>query len=314
MDILPSMSNGYLDVQVNGYGGTDFNQDDLSADALHTACRRLIDDSVSGILATVITEQLDRMCARLRRLVHLRENDALARQVIRGFHIEGPFINPADGYRGAHPLDAVRPADEDSMKRLLDAAGGLTRLVTLAPECDPELRVTELLSNLDITVSAGHCNPDVDQMRAALDAGLSMFTHLGNGCPMQMHRHDNIIQRILSLRDERLMVSFIPDGVHVPFFALQNYIDLIGIERCICTTDAIAPASLGPGRYTLGRWDLLIGEDMVARAPDGSHFVGSAITMPQIEENLRHHLLLSDWEIDQVLRENPGRIINRPTL
>ena len=107
-----------------------------------------------------------------------------------------------------------------------------------------------------------------------------MFTHLGNGCPMQMHRHDNVVQRVLSVAQEgRLWVCFIADGAHVPFFALRNYLKLVGFDRAIVVSDAVAPAGLGPGRYTLGRWDLVIGDDLVARAPDGSHLVGSAATL-----------------------------------
>src|SRR5439155_16776562 len=148
-----------------------------------------------------------------------------------------------------------------------------------------------------IRVSAGHCNPSLEQLRGAIDAGLSMFTHLGNGCPMLLHRHDNIIQRVLSLAD-KLLIGFIADGTHVPMMALANYLKLAGIENCYVVTDAIAPAGLGPGRYTLGRWDLLIEADMVARAPDRSHFVGSAITMPQTWENLTKKLRLSEHEAE----------------
>jgi len=159
-----------------------------------------------------------------------------------------------------------------------------------------------------VRVSAGHCDPSVDQLRGAIDAGLSLFTHLGNGCPMQMHRHDNVIQRVLSLSD-RLWVCFIADGVHVPFFALKNYMEVVGLERVVVVTDAIAPAGLGPGRYTLGRWELLIEEDMVARAPDRSHFVGSAISMPQTKKNLITQLGLSEGEAMTLLRDNPRRAI-----
>ncbi len=93
-----------------------------------------------------------------------------------------------------------------------------------------------------------------------------------------MARHDNIVQRVLSLR-ERLWITFIADGAHIPWFALRNYLDLVG-ERAIVVTDAIAPAGLGPGRYSLGRWDLQIGDDLVARSPNGSHLVGSALNIP----------------------------------
>ena len=225
------------------------------------------------------------MCLRLSNLATLREKDPLAKQIIAGFHIEGPFINETPGFVGAHPRDAVVPASLDSMKRLLDAGEGLTRMVTLAPERDAGFAVTSLLAKQSVRVSAGHCDPTLDQLKAAIDAGLSMYTHLGNGCPMQMHRHDNIIQRVLSLSD-KLLIGFIADGTHVPFFALKNYLNAIDLNNVYVVTDAIAPAGLGPGRYTLGRWELLIEEDMVARAPDRSHFVGSAITMPQTWENL----------------------------
>lgn len=297
----------FFDLQVNGYGGVDFNQDDLSADDLHAACAALQADGVAGVFATIITEDLKKMCARLRRLVELRERDALARAVIAGLHIEGPFISPVDGYRGAHPKDAVRPAEVAAMERLLDAGGGLTRLVTLAPELDAGLAVTRMLAGRGIAVSAGHCDPSLDQLRAALDAGLRLFTHLGNGCPMQLPRHDNIIQRVLSLAD-RLWVMFIADGVHVPYFALRNYLQIAGLERCIVVTDAIAPAGKGPGRYSMGRWDLVIGDDLVARAADGSHLVGSAMNMPRAFDNLVRHVKLSEADARRLTVINPGRV------
>jgi len=294
----------FFDLQVNGYAGVDFNQDDLDADQLHCACERLEEDGVAGFLATIITDDLAAMCRRLSRLAELREIDPLAKRVIAGVHIEGPFLNNRDGYRGAHPLDAIRPADADSMTRLLDAARGLTRVVTLAPECDPGFAATRILASRGIVVSAGHTDATLEQLRRAIDAGLSMFTHVGNGCPMQMNRHDNIIQRALSLANE-LWLCFIADGAHIPFAALRNYLRLAREDRSIVVTDAIAPAGLGPGRYKFGRWDLEIGEDMVARAPDRSHLVGSGITMKQNAENLQHAVGLSESAVRKLTLENP---------
>lgn len=294
----------FFDLQVNGYGGVDFNQDDLDADDLHRACERLEADGVVGTLGTIITDDIGVMCRRLSALVAIRDRDPLVRRTIAGIHIEGPFLNESEGYRGAHPVDAIRPADVDSMSRLLDAAGGLTRIVTLAPERDPSMGVTRFLSSRGIVVSAGHSDATLDDLHRAIDAGLSMFTHVGNGCPMLMHRHDNIIHRALSLAD-RLWLCFIADGVHVPFTALGNYVRLAGYDRSIVVTDAIAPAGLGPGRYKFGRWDLVVGEDMVSRAPDGSHFVGSGITMKQSAENLRKSLGLSEAMIRKLTFDNP---------
>ena len=298
----------FFDLQVNGYAGVDFNKDDLTPDELHHACERLRADGVGGILATVITEDVSRMAVRLANLAKHRERDPLAREMIPGFHIEGPFLNETPGYRGAHPADAIHPADAEEMKRLLDAAGGLARIVTLAPERDPGLLVTRLLADAGVTVSAGHCDPSLDTLHAAVDAGLRMFTHLGNGCPMQLHRHDNVVQRVLGFA-ERLWVCFIADGAHVPFFALRNYLKVAGLERSIVVSDAVAPAGLGPGRYTLGRWDLLIGDDLVARAPDGSHLIGSAVTMTRQASNLREHVGLGVEQVSLLTRDNPRRAL-----
>ncbi len=294
----------YFDLQVNGYGGVDFNADDLTGDELHAVCERLSGDGVAGILATIVTEKLDVMAGRLANLVRLRERDPLAQKIIAGFHIEGPFINERDGYRGAHPKDSVVEANPADMERLLDAAGGLARLVTLAPERDPGLATTRMAASRGIVVSAGHTDASLDQLKAALDAGLSMFTHCGNGCPATMPRHDNIIQRALSLAG-KLWLCFIADGAHVPFFALRNYLCAAGLERTIVVTDAITAAGLGPGHYTFSRWQLDIGPDLVAHSGIEGMLVGSAVTMKRSEENLRQQLGLSGADAARLLSHNP---------
>jgi N-acetylglucosamine-6-phosphate deacetylase len=294
----------YFDLQVNGYAGIDFNGASLSTEDAHRACAALKEDGTEGILATVITDGLEAMKGKLRRIVKAREEDDLVREVIVGIHIEGPFLNGAEGYVGAHPRDCVMPASVDGMKELLEAAGGLTKIVTLAPECDAGMKTTAFLAGERIVVSAGHCDPSRDELRAGIEAGLTMFTHLGNGCPAQLHRHDNIVERVLSLADD-LWVCFIGDGVHVPAFALRNYLRAAGPERCIVVTDAISAARAGPGRYTLARWELEIGEDLVARAPDGSHFVGSTATMPVVERVLREEVGLGGDDVRGLTWERP---------
>lgn len=298
------MFNDFVDLQVNGYGGIDFNQDSLGAEDLHRACTRLASDGVKAILATVITDKIEVMVRRLNNLAKLREQDLQGRQIIAGFHIEGPFLSAEPGYRGAHPAEVIHLADVDEMQRLLEAAQGMTRLVTLAPESDHGFKVTRMLADQNITVSAGHCNPSLDQLRAAIDAGLRMFTHLGNGCPMQLPRHDNIIQRALSLAD-RLWLCFIADGVHVPFLALRNYLKCAGVNRCLIVSDAMAAAGLGPGQYKLSRWEVTVGPDLAAWAPDRSHLVGSAITLRQSFANLIEHVGLSHDDAIRLTTTNP---------
>ena len=300
----------WFDLQVNGYAGVDFNQDRLTAENLHRACKRLRADGVGQILATIITEDLSTMCGRIATLARLREQDPLARRVIAGLHVEGPFLSPLAGFRGAHPADAIRAADENAARQLVAAGAGLVRLVTLAPEQDPGFRVTRWLARQGVVVAAGHTDASRDQLQGAVDAGLTMFTHLGNGCPGQLARHDNIVQRALSLAD-RLWLCFIADGIHIPFFALRNYLRLAGLGRCVVVTDAMAAAGLGPGRYTVGRWDLLVGADLAARAPDGSHLVGSAMTLQQSVENLVQQVGLQPAEAVRLVRRNPRQALER---
>lgn len=295
---------GFFDLQVNGYAGVDFNGDVLDAEAVEAVCLRLESQGVESILATVITDSLPVMEARLQRLVRLLQQQPSLQRIICGIHIEGPFINPQKGYRGAHPVDAITPANVSAMQRLLDAAEGFTRLVTLAPECDSDLRVTRMLADQKIVASAGHTDASLDDLREAIDAGLTMFTHLGNGCPAVMPRHDNIIQRALSLKG-KLWLCFIADGAHIPFFTLKNYLDLVGLDKTIVVTDAIVAADMGPGSYRFGRWELEIGDDLVARSPDNSHLVGSTVTMDRSFQNLAEHLGFSRDDAQRVLELNP---------
>ena len=297
----------FFDLQVNGYAGIDFNSDSLTGEQARLACDALLEDGTTGILATVITDTMESMKQKLGRIVRAREEDEVVRQVLTGIHIEGPFLNEADGYIGAHPQNCARPASVDCMKELLEAADGLARIVTLAPERDEGCATTRFLAGEGVVVSAGHCDPSLDEMRASIDAGLSMFTHLGNGCPPRIARHDNVVERALSL-SEHLWICLIGDGVHVPSFALGNYLRAAGMHRCLMVTDAISAARAGPGRYTLAGWNLEIGEDLVARSPDGAHFVGSTVTMPGVVTVLRD-MGLEEEEISALCCESPRKAI-----
>jgi len=300
--------SGFFDLQVNGYGGVDFNRDDLSAESLHQACLRLEADGVAGILATIISDDPDRMARRLANLTALREQDAMVRRMIVGFHIEGPFLNESPGYRGVHRAEAIRPADPGAMEALLDAAAGLVRIVTLAPERDSGFKVIRMLARRGVVASAGHCDPALDQLRAAADAGLTMFTHLGNGCPHEMDRHDNIIQRALSLRD-RLWLCFIADLAHIPAPALGNYLRAAGMDRSIVVTDAVAAAGAGPGSYTLGGQEVVVEGDMVTHGRGDNHLIGSAATMREAMVNLVGRLGLAVEDARRLTVTNPRRAI-----
>jgi N-acetylglucosamine-6-phosphate deacetylase len=298
----------YIDLQVNGYHGVDLNGEPLEADQLQTLCERLRADRVAQFLPTLITDSIPTLCARAERIATLREELPLAREMIAGIHFEGPFLNPQPGYIGAHPQEWAITAAIEPMRRLLDAAHGMTRLVTLAPECDPGCKLTEWLSAQGIFVAAGHTDASLEQLQDSLKSGLKMFTHLGNGCPSQLPRHDNIIQRVLSLAD-RLWISFIADGHHVPAFALRNYLKITGFQRAIVVTDAIAAAGLGPGFHQLGRNRVEVTSDGACWGPGRAHFAGSATTMPQSESFLGRVIDLEESAVKNLLYNNPLQIV-----
>jgi N-acetylglucosamine-6-phosphate deacetylase len=300
---------GYVDLQVNGYAGVDFNSDRLSDEQVVAVCKRLADDGVDKILATIITAPIDTMIARIGRIADLIDQLPEVASMITGIHVEGPFISPVDGFVGAHPRSAVLPANRETAIRLLEAGRGHVRLMTLAPEMDCDAQVTKSLADSGVVVAAGHSDASLDQLQLGIDCGIKLFTHLGNGCPGLLARHDNIVQRVLSLSDQ-MMVSFIADGHHVPAMALGNYLDRVPTDNIVIVTDAISAAGLGPGRYELADQVVEVDEDGAAWSACRTHFAGCASTFPQMIDVLKNQVFSSDDEIKRWLIDNPSRLIN----
>jgi N-acetylglucosamine-6-phosphate deacetylase len=294
----------YVDLQVNGFMGVDFNAPATSTEAIARAALAMRSGGVEQALATVITGPLEDMCRCLANLRHAIETVPEVAATITGLHIEGPFISPVQGYVGAHPVNCVLGDDLSALARLLDAGGPFVKLLTLAPEVDPQARLTRRLVEAGILVAAGHTDASVEELQRAIDAGLSLFTHVGNACPLVMHRHDNIFQRALSLAPQ-LKYTFIADGWHLPAFVIQNLIQLASLDHLAVVSDAIAAAGLGPGEYQLGARLVKIGEDRCARSPDGQHFVGAASSMADADAYLTHTVGLSAQQRQQLLYDNP---------
>ncbi|KAA5546984.1 N-acetylglucosamine-6-phosphate deacetylase [Roseiconus nitratireducens] len=300
--------SGFVDVQVNGYAGVDFNSDDLTPELLRSACQRLRADGVASFFPTIITDDASSMMRRISRITSAVEKDAQIAELVAGIHVEGPFLSREKGFVGAHPPQHVMDAGVDLAMRLVDAGRGMVRLLTLAPESPGSSAVIRRLAEEKVIVAAGHTDASLDQLDQAIDAGLTMFTHLGNACPALVHRHDNIVQRGLAFAD-RLDISFIADGHHVPFFALANYLSRVPSERVVIVTDAISAAGLGPGTYRLAGQEVEVDPDLSAWAKGREHFAGCATTMPRMAELLKQKLHASDDQIDAWTRRNPGRLL-----
>ena len=299
-----------LDLQLNGYRGLDFGADDLTPARLAGICRAYRADGGGRFLATVITDSLPALERRIGALADAIERDAEIRDTVAGIHVEGPFISAERGYVGAHPPQHASEATPNAMERLLAAGRGHVRMVTLAPERDPGFRTISLLAGRGMLVAAGHCDPSLEILREACAAGLSCFTHLGNGCPAEMHRHDNIIQRLLA-RDD-LIACFIPDGIHLPPPVLRNLVRVKPEGKVILTTDAMSAAGAGAGRFNLGTLQLEVGADQVVRMPGSPYFAGSALQLDVGVSNAVQWLGLPESQVRAMASSIPAQALGFP--
>lgn len=302
------MRPGYADLQVNGYVGVDFNDPDCRVDQIQMAAKAMLDDGVEFVLPTVITASPQAMVACIENLVDATRDDEVTANLFRGIHVEGPFLSPVPGFIGAHPAEFAAGQDLKLLDQLIDAGQGHIGLLTLAPEIDPRGALTAHCMERGIRVAAGHTDASLVELETCIAAGLSLFTHLGNGCPRMMDRHDNIIYRALRFA-RQIHFSLIADGFHIPKVLFLNLLEWIPRERIIVVSDAISAAGLGPGVYQLGGRQVKIGEDRAARDPSGEHFVGSASRMGDADRWLEESLGLNARERRQLLVENPRQFL-----
>ncbi len=264
-----------FDVQVNGYGGIDFQRDDLSVDQLLNATRALRRDGCGKFFFTLITAEWRTLVARLRRARELREQSLELKSAIVGWHLEGPCLSDEPGFCGAHDSALMLDPTSERICELRSAAGADPLLLTLAPERTGAIAAIALATSLGVKISLGHTNASTEVLRDAVRAGATGFTHLANGCPRELDRHDNILWRICETPG--LTVSFIPDAIHVspaPFRVLHRLLDTRAIYY---TTDAMAAAGAPAGKYRLGKLDVEVGEDQIVRQPGKTNFAGSAL-------------------------------------
>ncbi|MCC6579600.1 MAG: hypothetical protein IT440_04105 [Phycisphaeraceae bacterium] len=302
----------YIDIQVNGYAGVSFQRDDLTLEQMQFAGRRLREDDVEAILVTTVTAGVDQLVSRLSRLRRLIDQDATLRKLMPAFHIEGPCLSTAEGYRGAHATEHLIPATVPTMEQLVEAAGGPDRVAmgTLAPEVDRDLASTRWLRDQGIVVALGHTDAEMSLLREAEAAGAGIFTHFGNGSAATMNRHDNIIHRAMAL--DKIVYSLIPDGHHVPLFVLRSWTRLLGVRRCLFTTDCISAAGAGPDAVFQDWQEVDRSTDTpVVRFKGTPYLAGSALTPPMGYRNAVAHLGLSDADAMYMWYDHPRAMFAR---
>ena len=186
------LAPGLIDLQINGYGGIDFQQDEVSESDFIQAAETLRRDGCPRFFLTLITSPWSDMIQRLKRLKSIRDSNPRLKESCVGWHIEGPFLSEEPGYCGAHPPDCMEDPTLKHIRTLRAAAANDPILLTLAPERSGSMEAIEEARKLDIQISLGHTNADNKTLQLAARAGATGFTHLGNACPQQLDRHDNL--------------------------------------------------------------------------------------------------------------------------
>jgi N-acetylglucosamine-6-phosphate deacetylase len=241
------LSPGFIDLQVNGYRGCDLNSDELDPGTVMELVKHMAESGVTTFLPTLISAPEEKLIRALHAIAKARSESTRAAYAIPFVHVEGPFISPDDGARGAHPADAIRLPSIAEFERWQSASGGSVGMVTLSPHWPNALEFIGALTRKGILISIGHTHANAERIREAAAAGATLSTHLGNGIATMLPRHPNPIWA--QLADDRLTATFISDGHHLPADALKSMLRAKTIERSIFISDATAVAGMQPGTH-----------------------------------------------------------------
>lgn len=240
-------SAGLVDLQVNGFAGIDFNCTVLSGNDIDLAMEALLASGVTCLLPTLITAAEPELLARFAALDAAISSSRLGASMCPGYHLEGPFLNPAEGYAGCHPASDMAEPDYGLVERIERTLSRPILLVTLAPELPGSDAFIGRACAAGKLVAVGHSAADIVQTSRAAAAGATLATHLGNGLPQNLPKFANPI--MAQLAEDRLMTSFIADGIHIPPHALKVLIRAAGPGRALLVSDAVSAAACKAGLY-----------------------------------------------------------------
>ncbi len=293
---------GLIDLQVNGINGVDFNDLSLTEEGVLNATRYLLSRGTTTFFPTVITNSDENILRLFQILTRACERYPLVGRAVGGFHLEGPFISPKDGAKGAHDAQYIKPPDWELMERFQQAAAGKIKIVTLAPEWEESEDFIEKCRESNILVSMGHSLAGSAQIKNAVTAGLTLSTHLGNGIPLMLKRHPNLIWD--QLANDGLYAMMIADGHHLPDTFMKVVKKAKG-EKVILVSDATQFAGMPPGEYQThigGSVVLNAGNRLSMKGSEG-YLAGAAKDLLQGVETLVDHKLetLEDaWKMASV--------------
>jgi len=304
------LAPGFIDLQVNGFAGVDYNDPTSSTEQIASSIRRMFTTGVTRFFPTIITGSEERIVTSLRNVTaalrELERNDQPESHAIAGYHVEGPHISPEDGPRGAHPLEHIRPPNIKEFHRWQEAADGLVKLVTVSPEWpDMPAYVHELVRN-GVVASIGHTKASSDQIQAVVDAGARMSTHLGNAAHASLHKTQNYIWD--QLANDQLTASFVVDGIHLPPHFIRSSMRAKALQNCVLVTDAVAPAMCSPGFYKLSQVEVELKDNGSVVMRGGNRLAGSALRMDHAIGNTVRYADVTLREAIVMATQNAARV------
>ena len=288
---------GFVDIHNHGGGGAPFTSG--TVDDVLTGIRTHRDHGTTTLVASTVTGDMDFLAQRAGLLSELAEQGDIA-----GIHFEGPFISPCR--KGAHSEELLRHPDPAEVRKLIDAARGQARMLTLATELPGGIDSVRLLAEHGVIAAVGHTDATYEQTVEAIDAGATVATHLFNAMPPLGHRTPGPITALLE--DERITVELIDDGTHLHPAALQLAFHHAGAARVALITDAMDAAGFGDGRYLLGPLEVEVSEG-VARLVEGGSIAGSTLTLDRAFKRAVTIDRLAVEDVVAAISANPARLL-----
>ncbi|MER5210009.1 N-acetylglucosamine-6-phosphate deacetylase [Streptomyces sp. NPDC002838] len=288
---------GFVDIHNHGGGGASFTSGtvDEILKGIHT--HRL--HGTTTLVASTVTGDMDFLAHRAGLLSELAEQGDIA-----GIHFEGPFISPCR--KGAHSEELLRDPDPAEVRKLIDAARGKAKMVTLATELPGGIDSVRLLAEHGVIAAVGHTDATYEQTVEAIEAGATVATHLFNAMPQLGHRAPGPIAALLE--DERVTVELINDGTHLHPAALELAFHRAGADRVAFITDAMDAAGFGDGRYWLGPLEVEVADGVARLVADGT-IAGSTLTLDRAFQRAVTIDRLPVEDVVAALSANPARLL-----
>ena len=287
---IPFVGPGLIDLQINGINGIDFNIPSLRQEDIQNATHYLLSKGITTFLPTVITNSDENILTILRSINQACAFDQLVNECVWGIHLEGPFISPKNGAKGAHDEKYIKAPDWDLFSRFQKAAGGKIKLITIAPEWEGSPSFIEKCRAHGVLVSIGHSLANTEQISMAVKAGATLSTHLGNGVPLLLPRHPNLLWD--QLAEENLYSCIITDGLHIPDSFIKVVMQIKG-RNTLVISDATCFAGMPPGEYQshIGGTVILDHEKRVSLKDSPGLLAGAGKSLLENVETLIDHKL-----------------------